>query len=51
MCHGEDGKGPNKLKIGSAGTGVVVTDWVGHKDDWDLIRCIVGMNARLQLKK
>ncbi|KAH7181049.1 PLC-like phosphodiesterase [Fusarium sp. MPI-SDFR-AT-0072] len=51
ICHGEDGKGPNKLKIGSAGTGVVVTDWVGHKDDWDLIRCIVGMNARLQLKK
>ncbi|KAF9770716.1 hypothetical protein IL306_011678 [Fusarium sp. DS 682] len=51
MCHGDDGKGPNKLKIGSAGTGVVVTDWVGHKDDWDLIRCIVGMNARLQLKK
>ncbi|KAF4944336.1 hypothetical protein FGADI_12754 [Fusarium gaditjirri] len=51
MCHGEDGRGPNKLKVGSAGTGVVVTDWVGHKDDWDLIRCIVGMNARLQLKK
>ncbi|KAI1023047.1 hypothetical protein LB503_000748 [Fusarium chuoi] len=51
MCHGEDGKGPNKLKIGSAGTGIVVTDWVGHKDDWDLIRCIVGMNARLQLEK
>ncbi|KAF4950486.1 hypothetical protein FSARC_13170 [Fusarium sarcochroum] len=51
MCHGEDGKGPNKLKIGSAGTGVVVTDWVGAKDDWDLIRCIVGMNARLQIRK
>ncbi|KAM0353547.1 hypothetical protein ACHAPU_001559 [Fusarium lateritium] len=48
--HGEDGKGPNKLKIGSASTGVVVTDWVGHKDDWDLIRCIIGMNARLQHK-
>lgn len=48
--HGEEGKGPKKLKIGSAGTGIVVTDWVGHNDDWDLIRCIVGMNARLQLK-
>lgn len=48
--HGEEGKGPNRLRIGSAGTGVVVTDWVGDNDDWDLIRCIVGMNARLQLK-
>ncbi|KAF4983489.1 hypothetical protein FZEAL_1112 [Fusarium zealandicum] len=51
MRHGEDGKGPNKLKTGSAGTGIVVTDWVGAKGDWDLVRCIVGMNARLQLKK
>jgi 1-phosphatidylinositol phosphodiesterase len=49
--HGEDGKGPRKLKIGCAGTGIVVTDWVGANDDWDLIRCIVGMNARLQQKQ
>lgn len=49
--HGEDGKGPRKLKCGSAGTGIVVTDWVGANDDWDLIRCIVGMNAKLQLKR
>lgn len=49
--HGEEGKGPRKLKVGSAGTGIVVTDWVGANDDWDLIRCIVGMNARLQLKR
>lgn len=49
--HGEDGKGPKKLKVGTAGTGIVVTDWVGANDDWDLVRCIVGMNARLQLKK
>ncbi|KAH8176080.1 phosphatidylinositol-specific phospholipase c, X domain-containing protein [Sarocladium implicatum] len=48
--HGEDGKGPRKLKVGTAGTGIVVTDWVGANDDWDLVRCIVGMNARLQLK-
>lgn len=48
--HGEEGQGPRKLKIGSAGTGIVVTDWVGANDDWDLIRCIVGMNARLQVK-
>ena len=49
--HGEDGQGPKKLKVGSAGAGIVVTDWVGANGDWDLIRCIVGMNARLQLKK
>ncbi|KAI8684407.1 PLCXc domain-containing protein [Fusarium keratoplasticum] len=48
--HGEDGMGPKKLKIGSASTGIVVTDWVGANDDWDLIRCIVGMNAKLQVK-
>lgn len=48
--HGEDGMGPKKLKIGSASTGIVVTDWVGANGDWDLIRCIVGMNAKLQIK-
>ncbi|KAH6606409.1 hypothetical protein Trco_005562 [Trichoderma cornu-damae] len=47
--HGEDGKGPGQLKVGAASTGVVVTDWVGANGDWDLIRCIVGWNARLQL--
>lgn len=47
--HGVEGKGPNKLAVGSAGAGIVVTDWVGANNDWDLIRCVVGMNARLQL--
>lgn len=47
--HGVHGKGPNNLGIGSAGAGIVVTDWVGANGDWDLVRCIVGMNARLQL--
>lgn len=50
-CHGEDGRGPQRLKVGSAGTGIVVSDWVGANDDWDLVRCIVGMNARLQLQR
>lgn len=49
--HAEIGKGPAQLDVGDAGTGVVVTDWVGHDGDWDLIRCVVGWNARLQLKK
>ncbi|KAK0624668.1 PLC-like phosphodiesterase [Bombardia bombarda] len=48
--HGAPGKGPGQLTIGDAATGIVVTDWVGNNGDWDLIRCIVGWNARLQLK-
>ncbi|TGJ79117.1 hypothetical protein E0Z10_g9644 [Xylaria hypoxylon] len=48
--HGISGKGPAGLKVGDAATGIVVTDWVGYRGDWDLIRCIVGWNAKLQLK-
>ncbi|KAB5580920.1 phosphatidylinositol-specific phospholipase C [Coniochaeta sp. 2T2.1] len=51
MRHGEHGKGPGNRSVGDACTGIVVTDWVGHNGDWDLIRCIVGWNARLQLKR
>jgi 1-phosphatidylinositol phosphodiesterase len=51
MGHGAPGKGPGELDIGDAATGIVVTDWVGHRGDWDLIRCIVGWNARLQLRQ
>lgn len=50
LKHAEEGKGPAKLGVGDAGTGIVVTDWVGLEDDWDLLRCVVGWNARLQLK-
>jgi 1-phosphatidylinositol phosphodiesterase len=32
---------------GDGGTGVVVADWVGVGGDWDLVRCVVGMNGRL----
>jgi 1-phosphatidylinositol phosphodiesterase len=35
---------------GDWGTGIVVCDWVGLEGDWDLVRCIVGMNAKLLLK-
>lgn len=49
--HGQDAKGPNRLGVGDSATGVVVTDWVGKDGDWDLIRCIVGWNARLQLRQ
>ncbi|KAF4124064.1 1-phosphatidylinositol phosphodiesterase [Geosmithia morbida] len=46
--HGAEGQGPRKLKVGRASTGIVVTDWVGAHGDWDLVRSVVGMNARLQ---
>jgi 1-phosphatidylinositol phosphodiesterase len=29
-------------------TGIVVCDWVGDQGDWDLVRAIVGMNAKLK---
>lgn len=35
---------------GDGSTGIVVCDWVGNNGDWDLVRCIVGMNARLQTR-
>ena len=36
---------------GDGSTGIVVLDWVGQSGDWDLVRCIVGMNAWLELKE
>ncbi|OJJ49391.1 hypothetical protein ASPZODRAFT_129846 [Penicilliopsis zonata CBS 506.65] len=33
---------------GDWSTGILVTDWVGRNGDWDLVRCIVGMNAKLR---
>lgn len=49
--HADKEKGPAQLDVGDAGTGIVVTDWVGQHGDWDLIRCVVAWNARLQLRK
>lgn len=39
------------VKRGDGSTGIVVCDWVGHKGDWDLVRCIVGMNAKLEIRE
>lgn len=35
---------------GNWSTGIVVCDWVGLDGDWDLVRCIVGMNSKLLVK-
>ncbi|KAJ9652115.1 hypothetical protein H2198_008643 [Neophaeococcomyces mojaviensis] len=37
----------NGVKEGDWSTGIVVCDWVGLDGDWDLVRCVVGMNSRL----
>ncbi|MCJ1237172.1 hypothetical protein MMC14_005157 [Varicellaria rhodocarpa] len=36
---------------GNGSTGIVVCDWVGNNGNWDLVRCIVGMNAKLELRE
>ncbi|EEP80512.1 conserved hypothetical protein [Uncinocarpus reesii 1704] len=36
---------------GDWSTGILVCDWVGLDGDWDLVRCIVGMNTRLMMKQ
>lgn len=39
------------VKRGDGCTGIVVCDWVGYKGNWDLVKCIVAMNARLELRE
>ena len=43
--------GGDEGKKGDGGTGIVVCDWVGLKGDWDIVRCVVGMNARLEIRE
>jgi 1-phosphatidylinositol phosphodiesterase len=33
---------------GDGSTGILICDWVGLNGDWDLVRCIIGMNSLLQ---
>ncbi|KAI4143353.1 MAG: hypothetical protein L6R39_004597 [Caloplaca ligustica] len=51
--HNEvDGVQPEQAQAaGDGSTGIVVCDWVGHKGNWDLVRCIVGMNAKLEMRE
>lgn len=43
--------GPGQKFDGDGGVGIVVCDWVGKDGDWDLVRCIVGMNARILMRE
>ena len=47
LCHQHMIKGDGGVKEGDWSTGIVVMDWVGLGGDWDLCRCVVGMNAKL----
>lgn len=39
-----------RKKVGDGSTGIVVCDWVGNNGDWDLVRCIVGHNSKLEMR-
>jgi 1-phosphatidylinositol phosphodiesterase len=43
--------GEAQKNIGDGSTGIVVCDWVGANGDWDLVRCVVGMNAMLEFRE
>jgi len=43
--------GEKRCPVGDGSTGIVVCDWVGEKGDWDLVRCILAMNAKLELRE
>lgn len=36
---------------GDGGTGILVCDWVGEDGDWDLVKVVIGLNARVFLKE
>jgi 1-phosphatidylinositol phosphodiesterase len=44
-------KEKEKQVVGDAGCGVVVMDWVGLRDDWDLVRVVVAWNAKLMMRE
>ncbi|KAI9674709.1 MAG: hypothetical protein M1817_001613 [Caeruleum heppii] len=47
----DGGGGDGKEEVGDGSTGIVVCDWVGQGGDWDLVRCVVGWNARLEMRE
>ncbi|KAG8533304.1 uncharacterized protein KY384_002087 [Bacidia gigantensis] len=36
------------ITTGDGSTGIVVCDWVGYRGNWDIVRCIVGMNSKFE---
>jgi 1-phosphatidylinositol phosphodiesterase len=50
LCRRHD-EPDNGKQIGDGATGIVVCDWAGNNGDWDLVRCIVGMNSKLEMRE
>ena len=38
-------------QVGAGCTGIVICDWVGNNGDWNLVRAIVGMNGKLEIRE
>lgn len=36
---------------GDGSTGILVCDFVGKEGNWDIVKCIIGMNSRLELRE
>lgn len=51
LCRKHHESADQAESAGDGSTGIVVCDWVGHKGNWDLVRCIVGMNAKLEMRE
>lgn len=43
--------GEKRNPVGDGSTGIVVCDYVGNRGDWDLVRCILAMNAKLEMRE
>ncbi|KAI4151606.1 MAG: hypothetical protein LQ340_003414 [Diploschistes diacapsis] len=50
LCRKHNGPDEGK-KLGDGCTGAIVCDWVGNNGNWDLVRCVVGMNAKLEVRQ
>lgn len=45
LCLEHNNSAHDADRRGSGGTGIIVCDWVGYRGNWDLVRCVIGMNA------
>lgn len=36
---------PTQARVGDGSLGIVVCDWVGASDNWDIVNCVIGMNC------
>ena len=51
MKHNQSADSENPKELGDGSTGIVVGDWLGNNGNWDLVRCVIGWNARLEVRE